>query len=321
MLSHFPPEFGFALPVIPVITGPTAVGKTELSFELADRLNAEILSFDSRQIYRGMDIGTAKPSAEELAAVPHHFIDEREIDDPISAGEFARIAWDRIESVRDRDKSVLAVGGSTLYLKALTEGLADIPPVPPGIRRRLNERLAAEGPARLFEELCEVDPVAAATMDETKSQRIVRALEVYRTTGRPLSHHQQHRIRPPYSFRVFVLMRDRKVLYSRIEDRVDAMLDAGLVEEVRSILDAGVPAYAPALRTIGYQEPIALLRGEISEDEMVGLLKRNTRRYAKRQLTWFRRFPSYTWIDAEQPTDQLKRIVLDGIGYSAGRLT
>lgn len=301
---------------IPVITGPTAVGKTDLSVALADRLDADILSFDSRQIYRGMDIGTAKPCASELDAIPHHFIDAREITDPVSAGEFARLAWQRIAEIKARERDVVAVGGSTLYLKALTEGLSGIPPISASVRGRLNQRLHAEGSARLYEELRRVDPDAATTMDETKSQRIVRALEVYHATGRPLSHHQKNRTRPPFSFKVFVLTRDRKQLYDRIEGRVDGMLDAGLMNEIRGILDEGTSIDAPALRTIGYQEPIAYLNGDIDEVEMVRLLKRNTRRYAKRQLTWFRRFPDYTWLDATDPVDRLVGVILEAIGQS-----
>ncbi len=306
---------------IPVITGPTAVGKTDLSLMLADRLDADILSFDSRQIYRGMDIGTAKPTVTERRAIPHHFIDDREIDEPISAGAFADAAWTRITSIRNRERNVVAVGGSTLYLKALTQGLADIPTVPAYVRQKLNRRLQDEGPHRLYDELKAVDPAAAATMDPTKSQRIVRALEVYHATGRPLSEHQQNKIEPPFDFQVFVLDRDRAELYNRIEQRVDQMIDNGLIDEVRQILEAGFGAELPALRTIGYQEPIAFLRGAIDEAEMLRLLKRNTRRYAKRQLTWFRREPNYIWLDARLPAGELVDVIIARTDQAPGRST
>lgn len=247
-----------------------------------------------------MDIGTAKPTPEQRARVPHHFIDEREIDDPVSAGSLATEAWQRIESIYAREKGTVATGGSTLYLKALVEGLMDVPPVPPEMRDRLNQRLQAEGAETLYEELRRVDPVSAASMDATKSQRIVRALEVYAATGRPLSAFRENQPAPPFDFRVIVLSRDRAELYERINLRVDLMLETGLVDEVRHLLDSGFDEHLPAMRTIGYQEPLRFLRGELDHTEMVRLLKRNTRRYAKRQLTWFRGNAGYHWIDASE---------------------
>ena len=285
---------------IPAITGPTAVGKTSLSIEIAENLDAEIVSVDSRQIYRELDIGTAKPSQNELNRVRHHFINERSIVDPVSAGRFAEMAEARIAEIQGRGKSVLLVGGSTLYLHALQHGLSDIPAVAPAFRAQLIDRLAREGSEALFAELLEVDPDAAGAMDATKSQRIVRALEVYHGTGRPLSYYHKNPTPPRFLYRTIVLERDRKELYERIERRVDLMLDQGLVEEVRGLLNYGFQSDLPALRTIGYQEVIRHLAGAIDHNEMVRLIKRNTRRYAKRQLTWFRRFEEYEWAPYAQ---------------------
>lgn len=289
--------------VIPVLTGPTAVGKTALSLDFAERIDAEIVSVDSRQIYRGMDIGTAKPSRAELRRVRHHMIDEREPDDPISAGEFAECVWERIDDVHARGKSVVLAGGSTLYLMAITEGIADIPAIPPEARSALNERLQVEGSAALFRELEAIDPDAAKTMDPSKSQRIVRALEVYQATGRRLSDfHAEHRS-PPFSFRVFVLDRPREDLYERVNARVDAMIADGLVDETSGLMERYGREAAP-FKTIGYREIIEHLDGRHSLDRAVDLIKRNSRRYAKRQLTWLRGQEGYQWMSAAEATVQ-----------------
>lgn len=282
------------------ITGPTAVGKTELSLALAEKWNAEIISADSRQVYKELTIGTAKPSPDARERVPHHFIGERSIfRDAYSAGEFADDARDRIREVRSRGKRPLIVGGSTLYVHALQYGLADIPDVSEDVRDRIERRLADEGAEVLYRELQEVDPGQAAKMDPTKTQRLVRALEVYHGTGRPLTYYHKQQTEPPFEYRTIVLNRDRQRLYRRIEKRVDAMLDRGLLDEIRGLLEHGVDPTRQPLRTIGYREPIQHLRGEIDYEEMVRLVKRNSRRYAKRQLTWFRRYDEYAWIDID----------------------
>ena len=279
----------------PVLTGPTAVGKTAISLRLAEELGAEIISADSRQIYRELTIGTAKATSEERACVPHHFIDELDLGMPFSAGQFAQQAYQRIEDILSRGRIPLIVGGSTLYLHALQFGLADVPPIDPAVRTGLEERLLAEGSETLFNELSDVDSASAATLDQTKTSRLVRALEVFYGTGRPLSAFQAEQEAPPYAFEVTVLARDRAELYERINQRVDLMLEAGLLDEVKHLLAQGFDPSINALRTIGYQEPIAHLRGDIPYQEMVRLIKRNSRRYAKRQMTWFRRYPSYRW--------------------------
>lgn len=290
---------------IPVLTGPTAVGKTALSMRLARALDAEIISADSRQIYKGLDIGTAKPPMEFLESVRHHFVDELELTEPYSAGQFQEDARQRIAQIRDRGMAVLVVGGSTLYLHALKHGLADIPPVPGAVRRAVEQRLKQEGSEALYRELRRVDPDAARTMDATKTQRLVRALEVYQATGRPLTSFHANTLPSPFEFKTFVLDRERALLYERINWRVDAMLEEGLLDEVRSLLSAGYSRTLNPLRTIGYQEPIRFLDGEITYDEMVRLIKRNSRRYAKRQLTWFRRAEDNVWLSAERKEDDL----------------
>ena len=302
-----PEDFRTDVPVRPVIVlaGPTAVGKTDLSLDLAETLSAEIISADSRQIYRELTIGTAKPSEEELTRVPHHFIDELALPEPYSAGKFQRDAEERIKEIVGRGRRPLIAGGSTLYLRALTHGLADIPDVPSAVRAMVSDRLAREGPNALYDELQRVDPESADTMDPTKSQRLVRALEVYTATGLPLSHFHRRQSDTPGRFHFFVLNRDRRELYERIDRRVDQMLERGLLQEVADLLDKGYDTALNPLRTIGYQEPIAYLQGELSYDEMTETIKRNSRRYAKRQLTWFRRDPTNIWLDAARPHEQL----------------
>jgi tRNA dimethylallyltransferase len=287
------------------IAGPTAVGKTELSLEVAEALDAEIISADSRQVYKELTIGTAKPSPEAQQRVPHHFIGERTLQDPFSAGTYAEEANERIRSILDWGRRPLIVGGATLYLHALQYGLADIPDVDDRVREWLEDRLDEEGPEALFDELQEVDPKQAEKADPTKTQRVIRALEVYHGTGKPLTYYHENQPEPPFSFTTLVLNRDRDELYNRINERVDHMLEQGLLDEVREVMGIdGVALDEPPLSTIGYREPIQHLRGEIDYDEMVRLVKRNTRRYAKRQLTWFRRYDEYNWVDATTVTAQ-----------------
>lgn len=303
------------------IAGPTAVGKTTLSLTLADRLDAEIISADSRQVYRELTIGTAKPSPAELRSAPHHFIDERSaFETPFSAGAFAKEANRRVREILARGRRPLVVGGSTLYIHALQQGLADVPDVSSEVRAQIENRLAREGGETLYAELKSVDPAQAERMDPTKTQRLIRALEVYHGTGRPLSYYYENQPEPPFAFRTVVLNRDRQRLYRRIETRVDRMLEQGLLDEVEALLDDGIDPTRQPLRTIGYREPIQFLRGEIDYDEMVRLVKRNSRRYAKRQLTWFRRYDDYTWLDIDdlslkdQCSELLTTLEKEGVG-------
>ncbi|MFV1980698.1 MAG: tRNA (adenosine(37)-N6)-dimethylallyltransferase MiaA [Rhodothermia bacterium] len=294
---------------IEAILGPTCVGKTSLSLSRAESIDAEIISADSRQIYREMSIGTAKPTADELARVPHHFINDRSLNEPITAAEFAREAKDRIDRILARGKRVLIVGGSTLYIHALLFGLDDVPATDPAVRRQLSSRLESEGFEPLQVELERVDPVSVRRIDMKNPRRVLRALEVYHTTGRPISDFLKHDLSDDRSgtidhrpstidHPVFVLYRPRDELYARINSRVDAMYEAGLIEEVEAIKEAGLSPALQALQTIGYRETFEYLDGSVSYDKMVGLVKRNTRRYAKRQLTWFSRYRSFDWVSA-----------------------
>jgi tRNA dimethylallyltransferase len=289
-----------SVPTIPALIGPTAVGKTELSIDLAERMDGEIISSDSRQIYRQLSIGTAKPDHEDLQRVPHHFIDELDISEPFSAGRFAQAASERIDQILKRGKIPIVVGGSTLYIEALLHGLAEIPPTTAATRTALMDRLDREGEDILYQELQAVDPDSAAMMDPTKTQRVVRALEVYIDTGQPLSSYHEEKTVSQHRFAPRVLTRPREELYDRINRRVDEMLERGLVEENRNLQGYVNERTPNPLRTIGYREPLAYLRGEIGFDEMVRLIKRNSRRYAKRQLTWFRRHDEYVWVDVSQ---------------------
>jgi tRNA dimethylallyltransferase len=284
-------------PVIAVI-GPTAVGKTEYSIDLALEVDAEIISADSRQIFREMSIGTAKPTSDELAAVPHHFINERSIVEPFTAAEFGQEGRQRIDEIRSRGRRVLIVGGSTLYIHALLFGLDDIPPTDPDIRRALNSRLKSEGLGTLQKELEVLDPKTAYNIDLNNPRRVLRALEVFRGTGKSLAEFQESTSTAhPLPSVLRILHRSRERLYDRINARVDEMYKNGLVEEVDAILKAGHSPSLQALQTIGYRETIGFLKGEFDHARMVELVKRNTRRYAKRQLTWFRRYPEAEWID------------------------
>lgn len=291
------------------IIGPTAVGKSRAGIALAEHLGGEIISADSRQVYRQLTVGTAKPSPTELDQIPHHFIDELDLSESFSAGQFADAATERIEQVLQRGAVPIVVGGSTLYVEALLHGLSDIPATSEATRAKLMQRLHEQGADTLFAELQAVDPEATATMDVTKSQRLVRALEVYYDTGKPLSWYHAQTPTPRFQFIAIVLNRPRHLLYERINARVDQMLNAGLVEENRALLNTITDVRTNPLRTIGYREPMAYLRGETSYDEMVRLLKRNSRRYAKKQLTWFRRRDEYHWIDVEKTQDLTQAIL------------
>lgn len=282
------------------VVGPTCVGKTSVSIALAQALSAEIVSVDSRQIYRETTIGTAKPTPDELAAITHHFIDERSLIDPMTAAQFAKDARARIDDIQSHGKALLLVGGSTLYLHALLFGLDDVPASDPDVRKRLKARLATEGLLRLVEELFEKDPVTHGRTDLANSRRVLRALEVAETTGMTLSSFHTGPAVSPIAAKTIVLDRERTDLYRRIDARVDAMIDAGLVDEVKGILDLGLSSDLQAMQTIGYREVCDFLSGATDHPTMVALIKRNTRRYAKRQLTWFRRYEGFGWLEVAE---------------------
>jgi len=279
------------------IVGPTAVGKTAVAIDLAERFGTEIISADSRQIYREMSIGTAKPSAEQLARVRHHFIGSHSIAEEYSAGDFERDALVLLERLFRERNTVVMAGGSGLFVRALCEGLDDLPKAPPGLRDELNLVFETHGIAPLREKLLAVDPVYCQTADLDNPQRVIRALEVFETAGKPLSaFHRQKNAERPFSVTTIGLNGGRQWLYERIGRRVDEMVAAGLVEEVRSLQPY---RHMPALRTVGYAEIFAHLDGEISLPEAVDRIKQNTRRYAKRQITWFRKYGNTVWMNCE----------------------
>jgi tRNA dimethylallyltransferase len=284
-------------PMVVVLAGPTASGKTAVSLPLAEQLHAEILSADSRQIYRHLDIGTAKPTPSERTRVPHHFIDIRNPDEEYNAGLFGEEGREEIARILSRGRVPLVVGGSGLYIQSLVDGFFDGPPADLDFRAQAMERLRAEGVLPLLEDLAKVDPDSAASIDPTKPRRVVRALEVYHITGIPLSVlHRERKPEIPFVPLFFGLELDRAELYQRINTRCERMLEGGLLDEVESLVVAGYSASLNALKTVGYAEAFAYRRGEISYEDMVRLFKQNSRRYAKRQLTWFRHDPRIRWI-------------------------
>lgn len=283
--------------VVPVIVGPTASGKTAVAVELAQLLKGEILSADSRQIYKMMDIGTAKPTPEERALVKHYFIDELMPDEEFNAGLFGEQARKIVSRLLGEGRVPILVGGSGLYIRSAIDGLFDGPGGDKTLRLRLEHRLATEGLPQLLRELEHVDPVSANRIDPTKPRRVLRALEVYYLTGRPLSElHKQARPEISFTPRIFGLRWERKSLYARINARCEAMLRSGLLDEVAALVAAGYDRRYNALNTVGYAEAIAFMAGELSHDDMRRLFKQNSRRYAKRQLTWFRRDARIEWI-------------------------
>jgi tRNA dimethylallyltransferase len=288
-------------PPIILLAGPTAVGKTELALEIAMRFGAEIVNADSMQIYRRMDIGTAKPTPEQRALVPHHLLDVVDPDEPFDAARFAELARPVIETLRGQGKIPLIVGGTGLYMKVLTKGICTGAPGDQEVRRQLLRELEDQGLASLHEELLRVDPDAGRRIHPHDRQRILRALEVHRLTGSPLSLRQsQHRFneRIYRTIKIF-LYRERNVLYERINRRVQQMVDEGLLEEVRRLLERGFGPELKPMQSLGYKQMAAYLRGACSWDSAVSEMRRVTRQYAKRQLTWFRGDPEFRWFPAE----------------------
>lgn len=296
------------------ITGPTASGKTSLSIHVARALEGEIVSMDSRQVYRGMDIGTAKPSAAERAAVPHHGLDLIEPSERYSAGRFGRDARQWLRTIRARGRVPLLVGGTGFFLRALMQPLFEEPPMERPRRRRLEQHLSGLPEARQRAWLERLDPGSARRLASGGgSQRVKRALEVALLTGRPLPWWHEHAPgEPGPALRVFVLEMPKEVLDARIRQRVDAMLRGGLLAEVRRLREAGYHEDDPGMSGVGYREILAHLRGDVSLEQASEEIARATRQYARRQRTWFRnQLPeSAVRLDATEPTQQLvERIV------------
>lgn len=300
MTARFPP--------LVALVGPTGVGKTELAIELARALDGEIVNADSRQVYRYMQIGTAKPTLAEQAAVPHHLYDLIDPDAPFSLAAYQELARQTIEAITARGRVPLLVGGTGQYVAAVIEGW-NIPRVPPHpeIRAELERAAGEHGTAALHERLRAVDPIAAATIEPNNVRRIVRALEVYRVTGRPISV-QQTRQPPPYRVTTLWLGLDRAQLYPRLDRRVDGMIAAGLGQEVAALLERGYGWELPAMSSLGYKE----FAPHFSEGAPLGAcierLKFNTHHFVRKQEMWFRRLPHTTRLDAAAP-DVLARAI------------
>ncbi|RPI05921.1 MAG: tRNA (adenosine(37)-N6)-dimethylallyltransferase MiaA [Ignavibacteriae bacterium] len=291
------------------IVGPTASGKTTLSILLAEKLGGEIISADSRQIYRYLDIGTAKPSRQDLKRVDHHFINILSPDQNYNAGEYGLHARAKIGELLQRHRQPILVGGSGLYVRAVIDGFFDGPGKNQEVREQLESEARTLGIDELYDRLKNVDPVSAAKMDATKVRRVIRALEVYSITGKTISElHTGQDIKPLFGVSQFGLAWERKTLYHRIEQRVDEMIRNGLIEEVHGLIQKGYSRSANALNTVGYREAFDFIDGKISEEEMIRLIKQNTRHFAKRQLTWFRADKRIKWIPVDEQTDW-KRIV------------
>ncbi|NLD44358.1 MAG: tRNA (adenosine(37)-N6)-dimethylallyltransferase MiaA [Chloroflexi bacterium] len=305
MSEHTRPPSARGRVHVVAIVGPTAVGKTALSLRLAQALGGEIVSADSRQIYRYMDIGTAKATAAERAAVPHHLIDVVPPDERLTLANYQALATQAIEDIWARGRLPMLVGGTGLYVRALLEGWT-IPEVPPKplLRARLQEEADRDGAAALHARLAAVDPVAAARIDARNVRRVIRALEVHAQTGQPASR-QQGKVPPDYAvFRIGLTM-PRDALYRRIDARIEAMMAAGLEAEVRWLAAQGYTWNLPAMSGLGYKQIGQYLRGEVSLEEAVVLIKRHTRRFVRQQYNWFRLDdPSILWYNIAESNDE-----------------
>ncbi len=291
-------------PFLTVIAGPTASGKTAIAIELARRQGGEIVSADSQQVYRYFDIGTAKPSAEELAAVPHHLISVVDPLEPFSAAEYQRRADAAIEEITSRGKPVFVVGGTGMYLRILLHGLVEAPGADPELRAELEALAAAEGREAVHRKLAEVDPETAAKLPSQDLVRTIRALEIHKQTGKPASEFRREHsfTEDRYPFRMYVLSPPREVLYGTIDTRTAAMFQRGLVDEVRELIARGYAEAAP-MRSVGYVQAKAVVDGRLPVEEAIQQAAQETRRYAKRQLTWFRKEAGAVFV--EPPYDTL----------------
>jgi len=287
-----------------VIAGPTCSGKSYLGLKLAQLINGEIISADSRQIYKRLNIGTAKPTSDELQKVKHHFIDILNPDEDYDANKFSIDAENVIDDIHKRKKTALVVGGSGLYVKALIDCIVDSADKDENLRKELLTKKDKFGNEFLYNQLKKVDPISADKMLPQNWKRVIRALEVYYITGKPIHrHHSGQNKNSKFSFYQIGLNWDREVLYTRIEERIDKMIEDGLVDEVMGILNDSYTKKLNSLNTVGYKEIISYLDKEITLSRAIELIKRNTRRYAKRQLTWFRADERLKWFNVSSQDD------------------
>ncbi|MEK7851747.1 MAG: tRNA (adenosine(37)-N6)-dimethylallyltransferase MiaA [Deltaproteobacteria bacterium] len=302
-----------------VIVGPTAVGKSKIALELAERFDGEIVNADSMQVYRYMDIGTAKPSAVDRERVRHHLIDIRDPDEDFDAARFQEEASKAIVDVVNRGHLPVVAGGTGLYIKALTEGIFDAPGSDKELREKLRKEAEASGISALYNKLSEVDPESAGRIGPRNTHRIIRALEVFCLTGIPISQYQKEHAfseRPYDTFKIG-LTKERETLYKDIDDRIESMVKAGLVDEVRRIIEMGYSPGSKAMKALGYSHICRYLKGEYDLEEAVRLIKRDTRHYAKRQMTWFRRDAGITWYDAHK--EELIGHIFSEVGGFVGK--
>jgi tRNA dimethylallyltransferase len=292
-----------------VIVGPTCSGKSNIALKLAEKLNTEIVSADSRQFFKYLNIGTAKPTTEDLKKVKHHFMDFLELDDDYNVSRFEADAEKIIISLLKDGKIPIVAGGSGLYIRALIDGIFKSADKDGDYRNELNQKRIEFGDKFLYEELKKVDPESAAKMIPQNWKRVLRALEVFHLTGEPIwKHHQRQKEKSKFNFHQFGLMWNREILYKNINNRVDEMIERGLVEEVEKILALGYGKHLNSLNSVGYKEIIDFLNGNISLDTSVELIKQNTRHYAKRQQTWFKKDERIEWFNING-FDKLEKVV------------
>ncbi len=281
-----------------ILVGPTAIGKTDLAIQMAQHFGTEIISADSRQIFKEMCIGTAKPSSQDLSLVKHHFINSHSINQDFSVGHFEKEGLAILTQIFKRHQTAILVGGSGLYVNAITQGFDDLPMAPPAVRAQLNDAFSEKGISYLQEELKKFDPEYYAEVDINNPQRLVRALEVCLHTGTKFSALRKNQEKKrPFQIIKIGLKIEREALYAKINHRVDLMMEAGLLEEVRALLPY---RHLNALQTVGYQEIFEYLDGKCSLADAVSQIKQNTRRFAKRQITWFNRDPKIHWFEPNQ---------------------
>jgi tRNA dimethylallyltransferase len=313
-----------AKPVV-VIVGPTAVGKSRIAVEVAKAFETEVLTADSRQVYRGMDVGTDKPASEERQAVPHRLIDLVDPDESFNAGLYRRQAIDEIERLYRDCRLPLVVGGTGLYVRTLLKGLCDAPQADPIMREALRQEAEDQGYDRLYARLVDVDPVIAARLHPRDESKVIRALEVYQLSGRRMSEFQQEHgfAERPFATLMIGLNRDRDMLYRRIEGRIDWQLAHGLIEETKQLLAQGYQRDSAAMKGLGYRQVAEHLAGEYDAAEMVRRFKRDTRHFSKRQMTWFRKEPGIQWlmIEESEPVQHTTTRVIEQIDRFLNTLT
>ena len=312
--SHQPEDS--QTPPVVILTGPTASGKTAVAIKVCQALDGEIVSADSMQIYQGMDIGTAKATAFEQKEIPHYLIDICKPGTPFSVAAYLERAEEAISEIQHRGKLAVVCGGTGQYLSALMEGLqfSDVP-VDYTLREQLVQRAESEGLSALWTALHQIDPLAAEKIAQTDQKRIVRAMELYIQTGMCKSEHNRRSREkgPRFHFISYCLNHERAVLYHRINERVDQMIELGLADEVRQLVDRGIADNSNCMQAIGYKEMLGYLRGHQSLEIAVANIKQSSRRYAKRQLTWFRRMENLTWLN-DLPTDAAAQTIISQLG-------